>query len=118
MEIGFCTAQRKKWCRRIKREESGGLSDAFIGVLGCYRPEDDVICIGAEWFLIDWNDMWKQGISKEAALDTLVKALCHEADHKAIFDVTKSKNACLAFDYLFTGLSKHWKENREYFVRA
>jgi hypothetical protein len=117
MEIGFCTAQRKKYCRRIKREKSGGLS-SFIGVMGCYRPEDDIICIGAECFLINWNDMWKQGISKEEAFKILVKTICHEADHKAIFKVTNSKKACLTFDCLFTGLSKYWKENKEYFISA
>jgi hypothetical protein len=114
LEIRGCTGLSTKWCKRIKKECSG--ISAFLGVPACYRIDDDVICIGFEMFLIDWNDMFHKGVTKEEALKRLMNVICHEADHKAIYDTTKSKRACLTFDLLFTGMSKQWEKNREYFV--
>lgn len=116
LEIGFCTAQSKKWCKRIKREDGG--FGGFLGVRGCYRTDDQIICVGTKCFFIDWNDTQKRGTSKGKAFDNLLETISHEIIHKAIFDVTHSRKACLTFDYLFIGLSNFWKENRDYFAIA
>lgn len=92
-----------------------GVLGAYLGTPACYRPEDDVICLGMEQFWILWDDSLKQGITKEQAFARLIKMVCHEEDHRVIYHVTKSKRACLHFDLLFTALFDY-KENHEYFV--
>jgi hypothetical protein len=101
------------WCKKMKREYCS--LGAYIGEFGCYRPDDDVVCIGLEQFSGFWLNEREGGIPK--LIGALIDTLIHEGIHRAIFKVTSSRRACLHFDLLFTPFF-NFKANREYFKRG
>ena len=99
------------WCAR-KKKEFAGLSGVYLGVAGCYNPNEHKICLGKEIII----NIWMRYEEAEATR-FLINILCHEEDHRVIHEVTMSKKAALAFDYLFH-YPFDFKTNREYFKVA
>lgn len=111
--LEFCTRKDKSaWCKRIKRELTGGFNPVFLGVFGCYQPGEDTICLGREMAVNA-----RMHNEEDETIRLLIDVICHEEDHRAIYEATGSKKATLKFDYLFTGLF-NFKENRQYFRRG
>ena len=99
-ETNWCTRRKlSTWCRRKKREGTG-LGGAYFGVGGCYRPRDDTICLGAEYF----HNLWLMYDDDELLGGEVAKVMCHEEDHRAVYYATHSLRATLLFDLLFTGV--------------
>ena len=109
IEFRYCSALDLAWCRRMRRQWAG--FGAYIGEFGCYRPDDDTICLGIEMFSGFWLNKEMNG---DKLVQTLIGTLNHEAIHRAIYQVTGSKRACLYFDLLFSPFF-NYKANREWF---
>lgn len=105
----YCTREEKtKWCKRMARQsrEFGGF---YIGVAGCYIPQENTICLGRE---IAINARMHH--EEDEVIRFLTDVICHEEDHRAIHEVTASNKTTLTFDLLF----RHpfdFNTNREYF---
>jgi len=111
VEFSWCTRENlSKWCRRKKREGTG-FGGAYVGFPGCYRPEDDAICLGLDYFL----NLWLRYDDDELLVKEVAKVICHEEDHRAIYYATNSVRTTLRFDLLFTALY-NYKKNREWFI--
>lgn len=86
-----------------------GWTGVYLGVAGCYRPDDGTICLGKEIMITAW--MYHE---EDEAIRFLTDVLCHEEDHRIIHEVTGSAPCALHFDLLF-GYPFDYKANREYF---
>jgi len=111
--LEFCTRKDKSaWCRRIEREILGGFNQVYLGVFGCYQPGEDTICLGREMAVNA-----RMHNEEDETIRLLTDVICHEEDHRAIYEVTDSKKATLKFDYLFRP-PFNFRENRQYFRRG
>ena len=91
---------------------TGGFNQVFLGVFGCYQPVEDTICLGKEMAVNA-----RMHNEEDETIRLLIDVICHEEDHRAIYEATGNKNATLKFGYLFTGLF-NFRENRQYFRRG
>jgi hypothetical protein len=85
-----------------------GFGGAYLGTAACYRPDDRTICLGKEITITVWMHH-----EEDEAIRFLIDVLCHEEDHRAIHEITKTPRTALYFDHLFG--HPFDVENREYF---
>jgi len=104
----WCKRECKtKWCQRMAREKTEW-TGVYLGVAGCYRPDDCTICLGKESAITTWMHH-----EEDEAIRFLTDVICHEEDHRAIHEVTKTPRTALCFDSLF-GYPFDNKKNKEY----
>lgn len=66
--------------------------------------------MGVEHF----HNLWLEYEDDKPLVKEVVNVVCHEEDHRAIYYATKSVEATLSFDLLFTGFFDS-ERNREWF---
>jgi len=107
LEFRYCTALDLAWCKKQRKQWSG--FGEWIGEIGCYRPDDDMICLGVTVLYYIWENKGENKLIR-----ALIDTLNHEGIHRAIYQTTHSKCACLRFDLIFYP-PFNYKLNREYF---
>lgn len=89
--LEWCTREDKSaWCRRIERELLRGFNPVFLGVAGCYQIGEDTICLGREMAVNA-----RMHNEEEETIRFLVDVICHEEDHRAIYETTRNRRATL-----------------------